>query len=371
MRGDHRILGEALAHGRATGRPIQGVDAADGVGQLVVGVADETGDAVVDDLRSRTRPPGQHRRPAGEGLDHHQTERLGPADRVEQGPRRAQEGELVVGSDLADVADLVVQQRLDAVVEVLDLLLLAHLGRHDQRQSGLVRDRGGLLGTLLRGEPAQEQQVPALAAADRELLGAQPVMDDRVDRHRGAAGLVVRDRHQGGTVGQPAEDVADLRGERAVVGDDHLAADLVVAEQGPEQRVVVDHVEVGDLLVGVQQVLGLDHGLPEQLGGRALPDPGLGHRARAVARGAQQHLVTELLQSGRQPVDHGLGPAVGDRGHRQPGRRDQRDPQGGHHRSFLLVRQVTTPGPGPRSESDSTEPIALRVPAPGSRMGTW
>src|SRR5215469_3678423 len=52
---------------------------------------DRAGHAWIDDLRDRAAAEGEHRRPAGHGLDHRQSERLGPVDREYERSRIAQE----------------------------------------------------------------------------------------------------------------------------------------------------------------------------------------------------------------------------------------------------------------------------------------
>ena len=113
-----------------------------------------------------------------------------------------------------------------------------------------------------------------------------------------------------------------------MVGGHDLAAAAAQRVHRAEGRVVVDDVEVRDLVVGVDQVVQLDHRLPQLLRGGLLPGPRARHRARAVPGREEQHLVPGLLEPGRQPVDHALTAAVRGRRHGQPRRRDQGDAQG-------------------------------------------
>ena len=80
-------------------------------------VADETRDAVVEDLGNRAAANGHDRRATGERLDHHQAERLGPVDREQQRPGATEKRALLRLGDLAAVLDeRMVQQRLDRAV---------------------------------------------------------------------------------------------------------------------------------------------------------------------------------------------------------------------------------------------------------------
>jgi len=71
--------------------------------------AEEAGPAVLHDLGRRTIREGKHRGAAGEGLDHHQAERLGPADRVDERFGPGEEVELAPAADFADVHGIVTE----------------------------------------------------------------------------------------------------------------------------------------------------------------------------------------------------------------------------------------------------------------------
>ena len=87
-----------------------------------VGRGEEPGDAVVDDLGGGAAGRGDDRRAAGQGLDHAQPEGLVPPDGVEQRHGSAEQRELRRRADLAHVADVPAEERLDLGLEVLALL---------------------------------------------------------------------------------------------------------------------------------------------------------------------------------------------------------------------------------------------------------
>ena len=74
------------------------------------------GHPVLDDLGRGAAAERHHRRAAGHGLDHHQTERLGPVDGEQQRLRPAEKGGLLGVADLAhELHQGIVQQRPDLV----------------------------------------------------------------------------------------------------------------------------------------------------------------------------------------------------------------------------------------------------------------
>jgi len=92
---------------------------------FVLRVADKTSDAVVDDLGNASLAKGNHRCAARHRFHHHQTERLGPADRKQQGRGIAQELIFRGASHFANEARMRwIQQRLDV------LLVVAPVGAH-------------------------------------------------------------------------------------------------------------------------------------------------------------------------------------------------------------------------------------------------
>ena len=67
---------------------------ADRLDEVVLAVAAEAGDAVVDELGRGAPVRRDDRRAARHRLDHHETERLGPADREDHRARPAEQVDL-------------------------------------------------------------------------------------------------------------------------------------------------------------------------------------------------------------------------------------------------------------------------------------
>ena len=136
------------------------------------------------------------------------------------------------------------------------------------------------------------------------------------------------DGHDRHPVHRPV-DRAEGGVEGAVGGHHHGEVRVAVAVQRADQRVVVDDVDVGvaHRVVRGDDVPQLDRGVAAHrcpaVGGLGAGD--VGDRAGAVGGGGEQHLVAGLHQTPGQPVDDGLGAAVGRGRHRHPGRGEQAD----------------------------------------------
>ncbi|MCY1295328.1 hypothetical protein D9M70_446650 [compost metagenome] len=181
-----------------------------------------------------------HRRAARHRLNHHQAERFRPVDGKQQRARIAKEGGFFMLVDLANVFDTRVRryQWADGVLPVVAVDLV-DLGGNLQRQPGAYRNLDGMVGTLLRRNPAQKRQVVAawISAAGQQIRrqavvhGAGPVHR----RHRRA--LRGGNRHQ--------REMREVCVERLQVGQ------VQAAMQGghgphrhaPQQR-KVDHVDM-------------------------------------------------------------------------------------------------------------------------------
>ena len=123
--------------------------------------------AVDDDLGRGPFRVGQHRRAAGQRLDHHQPEGLVPADREQRGPGPGQQPQLLLVGHLADEADVVAQVGGDLLLEVLLLRPLPHLAGQDELDPRLLGRGDGPVGALVGRQASEEDEVVALAVADR------------------------------------------------------------------------------------------------------------------------------------------------------------------------------------------------------------
>src|SRR5579863_792996 len=133
----------------------------DGVDELGFVRADETGDAVFDDLGCSPVGSCDDRRAAGERFDHHHAEWLRPLDRVEEHRRSAKEIHLRVVIHFADVLDVSTEHRLQRRLEVVDLDRLAPFAGDAKRYPRSSRDVGGDVRPLRRIQPPKEERVPA------------------------------------------------------------------------------------------------------------------------------------------------------------------------------------------------------------------
>ncbi len=165
--GAHPVHTELLGPSPA-GRRIDVSQAVDSVGHLVDVVADESADAVLQDLRHGTATQCDDGRAGRQRLDHHQTERLRPIAGEER--RRGTGVERRFGRfvEFADVVDIVrIEQRLDLTVVIGDIDRI-DLGGNAQRPTGASGDLDGEIWSLLFGDPSDEGEVLARPAA---LLG--------------------------------------------------------------------------------------------------------------------------------------------------------------------------------------------------------
>src|SRR5206468_11443349 len=116
-----------------------------------------------------------HRRAAGERLDHDEAERLGPVDGKHEGESLPQEIRLGVLADLSDEFDEgVVEERLDIPVKV-DLIDGIHLGGHLELDADSLGKSDGEIWPLLRRYPPEKGQVTSASGRER-ILGERQAM---------------------------------------------------------------------------------------------------------------------------------------------------------------------------------------------------
>ena len=213
-----------------------------------------------------------------------------------------------------------------------------------ERQPRAARDPDRRVDPLVRGHPSHEQEVVPVPGPRAVGLEVDAVVDDGVDPYAvGPAGLGCRDRHDGRDAARRGQDARGDRGEVAVDGDHdgRMADAAALRQQRADQGVVVDHVDVGERLVGREHVGGLALGGPERL------DPGAEevvapHRAGRLAHGEEADVVPEPGEPAREPVDHLLAAAVQRWRHGEPGWSDQAD----LHRSNLPSARGVRAGSG-------------------------
>ena len=192
---------------------------------------------------------GEDGRAAGQRLEHHDPERLVPADGEEQGTGAGQQVPLLLLGHLADEPEPVVEVGGDVALEVPPLGRLPDLPGQDQPLPGLEGRLERPVRALLRRHLAEEQEVAAIAPPDGEGAGVDAVVDDPGHRHaRDDLGLGGGD--DDGRARHAAVEAGALAVERAVGGGHHRPG----SDERPGDRVVVDEVAVGQRLVGGQHM---------------------------------------------------------------------------------------------------------------------
>ncbi len=118
---------------------VQLAGAGDGRGQFVGVIADEAGDTVLDHFLDRAAAQRHHRGAAGHGLDHHDAERLFPADGEQQAAGAREQ--FPFGDRVGFPEDVVGigEQGLDLLGEERLLRRLVAFTGEDQLDPGLVR----------------------------------------------------------------------------------------------------------------------------------------------------------------------------------------------------------------------------------------
>ena len=143
-----------------------------------------------------------HRRPAREGLDHHQPEGLVPADGIDQGDGIGQQGQLLLVRHLAQVLDVGVEvaasprRRSTRAPRVRASWPPSAAAR---RPCGRLRWPGGLpsRGPCVRGRGSSRRRPPPTG----NVVGVDPVVDHPGDGDRAATPLGVGDAITGDPLG--------------------------------------------------------------------------------------------------------------------------------------------------------------------------
>ena len=89
---------------------------------------------------------------------------------------------------------------------------------------------------------------------------------------------------------------------------------------------IVHDVATDHRVVGADDMTQFDHDLPKLGTLGCVEHPRLRHRAGAVARTEEQHVVASLGEPAREPINDGFGAPVLRRRHWQPRWRYQTDP---------------------------------------------
>ena len=328
MVGDEAVGREPL-HGRGAARaPVEARRPLGRQRQPGDARSHEPGDAVVDDLSRGTTWGDDDRRPARERFDHDHAERLRPGDGVEQADRVREQGELVRRPELTHVGDLVAEQGLHRAGKPRLLGRLAHLGGDPQRHARAARDVTRRVDALVGMHAAEEDGIAASAGSERVIVDPHPMVDRGRDRHVARRPRVVGgDRDHGHTLTQCPVEVSELGGERTVRRRDDGNTRKRLGIERPDERVVVHHV--GSELC--HRLVGGDH-MPQLAGTPADAEPEpfredrCGRHCTGAVRGREeQHVMTCVLQTTCERVEHGFGTAVHGRRYGDPGWGDDAD----------------------------------------------
>jgi len=292
------VAAETLLDRPAALRRVDLVDALGRRDHLVDGVDHEAGPPVLDDLGHGAEPEGDHRRTAGERLDHHEAEGLRPLYGEQRAARPSVQLDLGLVVDLTAEVDGFGEVRLDLAREVLALEALVDLAGHDQPDPEPVRDLDGRRRTLLGVHAADEEEVVVLLGAERLVLDVDGVRDGPDEPQVGEAQpLVLGDGDEGEVVAQAAQHVLRRPVRRTVQRRDDRSAGEPVDEgahhPAVDAVVVVDDVELASQRVGLEALRHLEvHPVLDQLEGGALEEGGESRPGRRVAAREQCHLVT-------------------------------------------------------------------------------
>jgi hypothetical protein len=152
--------------------PIQHTELTHRFDRLTFILYDETGDAVLENLRHRAVFEGDHGGAARHGFDHHQTEGLAPCDRKQQARGIAEKLALLMLADFTDEFDVPLRQkRLYRGLEIF-FVDLVDFRRDLQRHAGTGGNADRRIRRLFRRYAAEEGQIsPGARSFDQQIPG--------------------------------------------------------------------------------------------------------------------------------------------------------------------------------------------------------
>src|SRR5215213_8010779 len=180
--------------------------------QLLEGRANETGHAIQDDFRYRSVPAGDNRGAGRHRFDHRQPEWLRPVDREEIRvgiPQHLVLFELVDLPDIFDETAISLDLGGDGrlIIDPIDLIDLR--GNH-QLHPDVTGDLDGPVGSLLRTDPTEKDEIVARCPAQPEVVDGDAVVDgSHPVRFWQPFPLVVADGHQS-LLGEEPIDATNL-----------------------------------------------------------------------------------------------------------------------------------------------------------------
>ena len=174
----HDSIGESRLEFLSTSAAADFPQAFDCIHHLGLSLAQKSRCSIAENFGDRASTSRDDGSPAGQGLDHHQTERLGPIDREEQ--RRGSPEQLCFGS-VADLAEKLnvghgLEKRADLRLEVCPVSGI-DLRRDTQRKSCIARHSHRRVDALLGGDSADERQI-AVGPFAKRIQGLREAVRD-------------------------------------------------------------------------------------------------------------------------------------------------------------------------------------------------
>ena len=122
---------------------------------------DAPGQPVFDDLRDRSTAEGKYRRSACHGLDHDQSEGLGPIDRKKQSGRSTEKLSLGTLVDLTNKLNFCPVQKRRYHLPEVGFIHLINLRRNFKRKARSTRNSNGPVGPLLWRDATKKRKIAA------------------------------------------------------------------------------------------------------------------------------------------------------------------------------------------------------------------
>ena len=299
-----------------------------GLDGLAGAVHQEAGLAVLDHFAAGSLVHRDHGHTGGIGLRQNQAESLRDGVEVEQCPGAREQRILAGHVHRADVADFLIQVRLDLFAKVR---LILDDPSDEQRQSAPAGHFDRQVDALVGVNAAEEDQVVARAFLQR----VQGEIDSVIDRRH----VVESGRAVGIADGDEVPvailfiDRHNLRRREAVDGSEHRRPHQAGVRKRHEIVVAVNEIELGGVLEGFRDVEVLGD---FRIDGAVLFVPAFDHRMQpraghGVPGGKQGYVPTAGHQAFRNVAGHRLPRAVLPRRSAPGHRREHRHPVPGSH----------------------------------------
>src|SRR6202047_736925 len=148
------------------------------VHRLINAIDDRAGNTRLHDFFDRAAAEGENRRAASHGLDHHQSERLRPVNREQEGQGPAKKLTLAALIDFAEKLDTrLLQQRGNLLVKI-SFIHAVDFGSNLERNANSARDLNGAVRPVFRRYAPEKREIASARAVARlEQVGGDAVMN--------------------------------------------------------------------------------------------------------------------------------------------------------------------------------------------------